>query len=297
MTIHKSKGLEFPVVICANSGNAGRKNSESDLPYYLSDKYDITFNLLKGRNTGVKENIFYREGREENEEKMNAETKRLLYVALTRAENHLVISGCHTKNNRNNPDVFLNMVLMSLGWEGGISPLETESLIPFIEEIPDRGKNSQFFLEKKKETDLGELSQRYSSAALISHIFKKTDFFATEICSMFTDTTQKHFRELPDLPSDRQLGDEYRENFGTLCHYIIEKKLSGIYRRELISDSVLRPFEKKDKKVLIDDAEKLADDFRFSAWERSSKDRQREMEFPLSADMRLTQSDPYFRNN
>ncbi|GAH52559.1 unnamed protein product, partial [marine sediment metagenome] len=44
MTIHKAKGLEFPIVILSDTGNRGRR-SDNKTPYYVSDEFGVTVNL------------------------------------------------------------------------------------------------------------------------------------------------------------------------------------------------------------------------------------------------------------
>jgi ATP-dependent exoDNAse (exonuclease V) beta subunit len=100
MTIHKSKGLEFPVVIVANTGNRGRTDSVSDAPFHWSRELGLVFNVAAGdaepRQKPV--NAVYRNERERALLEQRAELRRLLYVAATRAQAHLVFSG-HLRGN------------------------------------------------------------------------------------------------------------------------------------------------------------------------------------------------------
>jgi ATP-dependent exoDNAse (exonuclease V) beta subunit len=104
LTIHKSKGLEFPVVVLADTGNRGRSGPERR-PYYLSQSFGITLNLGEG-------NWFTRVGEEETAAQELAEARRLLYVALTRARSHLILSGTLKRSNRG---AHLDMLLSGLG--------------------------------------------------------------------------------------------------------------------------------------------------------------------------------------
>lgn len=94
MTVHKSKGLEFPVVFVVNADNPGRNETNAD-PVYYSAEYGLTV------NTGASEeapeagsNWFWERVREEERNKADAELRRLLYVAMTRAETRLYVSAC-----------------------------------------------------------------------------------------------------------------------------------------------------------------------------------------------------------
>ena len=86
MTIHKSKGLEFPVVVLADAGRDPRGKSETA---YLSPELGFSFKLRAERGTP----LLYRTAKNQEQQRDEAETLRMLYVALTRAKDKLLISG------------------------------------------------------------------------------------------------------------------------------------------------------------------------------------------------------------
>jgi len=83
MTIHKSKGLEFPVVVLADAGREPRSVSESA---YLLPELGFSFKLEDS-------SMLYRLSKWQDKQQGDAESLRLLYVALTRAKDKLLISG------------------------------------------------------------------------------------------------------------------------------------------------------------------------------------------------------------
>lgn len=93
MTIHKSKGLEFPVVFVCGCSSPGRKETSSDIIYYneengisLNTKYPNWF-------TQTTQNFFYIKSKDLNTLKREAELRRVLYVAMTRAEKELYLTS------------------------------------------------------------------------------------------------------------------------------------------------------------------------------------------------------------
>lgn len=83
LTIHKSKGLQFPVVIIPELA----KDIPNRFPRFLYEKESgigIRFNDCRG---------IYDEIRLNENKKLNEEKKRVIYVAMTRAENKLILGN------------------------------------------------------------------------------------------------------------------------------------------------------------------------------------------------------------
>ncbi len=264
LTIHKAKGLEFPIVILANAGNSGRGSSEASEPYYLSDAHGLTLRFSK------RGNYFYAMGKEENARKERAEAKRLLYVALTRARSHLVISGCHNRNNRSGEDALLNMVLSAfdlqaeaLGDLAAGSPgrpaamLAGDAEVP-IEIIPDVEEQELYIRPAapategdgrlpraaRRSIDLDEareIARRYAAAATIEWRLPRTSWTATALNAFARERLRG--AEQPELPFDGLRGvpgsqlpaiavdpiieaEHLEEPFGSLCHFALELALA-----------------------------------------------------------------------
>lgn len=83
MTIHKSKGLEFPVVVLADAGRGVRSTSDG---FYLSNDLGVTLKLDPPP-------MLFKLAKAIDKDQNDCERLRLLYVALTRAKSKLIISA------------------------------------------------------------------------------------------------------------------------------------------------------------------------------------------------------------
>ena len=91
MSIHKSKGLEFPVVFiydCTHSSNI--RNLAGLVNYH--EKYGLIMSIPQAEELPLGGNYFRKIFLDEEKAKDTAELKRLLYVAMTRAECQLYLT-------------------------------------------------------------------------------------------------------------------------------------------------------------------------------------------------------------
>ncbi len=108
MSIHKAKGLEFPVVVLAD---AARRPHNTGAPAYLLPETGLAFKLDQPETP-----LLYRMARGQDARQGQAEEKRLLYVALTRAKEKLLISGhCTATQSRWKADGWLGELLEAGG--------------------------------------------------------------------------------------------------------------------------------------------------------------------------------------
>lgn len=112
MTIHKSKGLEFPTVILPSLDSSAQ-----------ADKNDIRFN--KNIGLGIKadvngklcESSVFKKVAEINKDLDDAEKQRQFYVAVTRAKDRLILSGV-TKTKNDKGKWFKTLQAILTGYEG-----------------------------------------------------------------------------------------------------------------------------------------------------------------------------------
>jgi ATP-dependent helicase/nuclease subunit A len=111
MTIHKSKGLEFPFVVLADA--ARRPNPGREIAFRMATAWTFAPDKLEGSPLG------YRLARWQDARQAEAEDRRLLYVAMTRAKEKLIVNGhLRLKDGRVTADGWLGSLLEA----GGILP-------------------------------------------------------------------------------------------------------------------------------------------------------------------------------
>lgn len=119
MTVHKSKGLEFPfVILIANGGSDEKKDTLTSLMFdtkfgFVTEDYDV-------------DNVTRRHSFEQYVYQMkmdlatNAETCRLLYVALTRAEENLSIITVADVNSTTKTNPIKTAFVQALDYEAPV---------------------------------------------------------------------------------------------------------------------------------------------------------------------------------
>lgn len=237
MTVHKSKGLEFPLVFLGNSGSVSRRGGGSSTLFPFADEnlpsfMTSSFHVNENKSVEVKHASLLFADEDEKLYEV-AELKRLLYVALTRAETHVVISGSFTSGNRNvsgeNPDN--NLLLMTCkaldididdpAFEQGmlssrpIAEIPEHSLYSTASTIDDvtMRRAGSWYAQAQQEIDLKPL--RYA------------------VTSLYSDEENAVGEALPLLPSDDIL-DRLKEespsapaDFGTFVHALCEAMILG----------------------------------------------------------------------
>jgi len=139
MTIHKAKGLEWPIVIVPYIYKRYRSNSE-DLPV-RGDAIGIKTNL-KQYSPERRESLIYVWLKKEEQERYEEERKRLLYVAMTRAKDHLFFTGClNVSQQRKDPCWARNILDKSLNLtQIAVSSSVGNSRLSFRVEFGDAGR-------------------------------------------------------------------------------------------------------------------------------------------------------------
>jgi ATP-dependent helicase/nuclease subunit A len=134
LSIHRAKGLDFPIVIAAGLG-IRRRTRASD---FLADPHGTrTFGLSLGAGEAGLRTLGWEDLCEAERAREDAELVRLLYVALTRARDRLVLST-YTRGRRS-PD--------SDSWEAGYAGTRLQPLARFLADLPNRAVPPVRFLD------------------------------------------------------------------------------------------------------------------------------------------------------
>ena len=109
-TIHAAKGREFPIVILSGT-YARRRPMSAQMVWPAEGEFGVRFsNLLRTKSAA--------DHQDHEEEMEHAERVRLLYVALTRAMDHLVVSAHRMKRGENSTAMpsMAEMVVDNAAW-------------------------------------------------------------------------------------------------------------------------------------------------------------------------------------
>jgi ATP-dependent exoDNAse (exonuclease V) beta subunit len=287
MTIHKSKGLEFPIVIVANTETRirGRPGALQDLARTRLDPAEFPAGR-RGRRTG--KDVFFEDAKEEERLRETAEARRLLYVACTRARDHLIISGCHHRNNQNTEDNHLNMVLSALDAAGKSAE--------FVETIPDATEEDLTRRAVRRVSSRAEeFMPLYTAETAPALRGVSREIGVTELSRRWLETRKAlgsgssagtgRRESLPGLPSDEPLRRYGLEaEFGTLCHLLIERGMKGGEAADStpIPSAIAEAFPEECREAAFADARALAGRFLASPLgRRASEAKRKESEYPF----------------
>lgn len=266
-TIHKSKGLEYPIVFVSDMG--GKNNTDRYttvplpsglplLPYYVTDD-----NKLKNPLSVVL--------KKEDNMIENAETKRVLYVAATRSEHHLIFTSVFGKQSFNSKEGLVGAKEESYNsmlqyFIGGIG-FDIDSASAIIETREFYPVKYYAFREKKREEkkDMDLIAKWYSDPRNIQAKEERLKVGVTSLVKE-DDTIQSSFSPLPAVEADKifsssEKREEMITEFGTLVHLLLEDSLNST-----TSDTSSFFKDEKERRVIFESAFALKDTFLSSSF-------------------------------
>ena len=254
MTVHKAKGLEFPVVILAGAGAGIKKNSPKGV-YFSSEAGPVLSVGDSFGKPGKRENLLHMEQKPRQEMEEDAEVKRLFYVAMTRAMQWFVISGVRTSRNGSSCSP-LNLFLNAVGSDPDApeEQLLQDQGIRY-EQIPETSEEEMIRrTERHSSRSPGERASWFDGARELTFPVRRVRSSVTALAADLA-----HSGGAP--AGEKSTGDPL--TFGSLCHSLIEHYLlEGVLAES--PEELTRRVE-GDLAPLWDEARSLAESFAASA--------------------------------
>ena len=284
MTIHKCKGLQFPIVIIPQAGSKN-KAERNEKPYFYSDDFGPVISwkaYSKNKKDKIANPLFEALRNQENTQNL-AEFKRLLYVALTRAERKVIMVGSrkdglspHPAPDTKKQFSFYDFIaqgiqevppsLYKLGEIGPVPITErgrelsrlrsalTERLHTL--EGPRRGLPEDFY--RRPALPPIEATKRITSPTIMERVWQQ---------ARPEESATPPAPQLRPLAVDSIIAASSKDLetlFGTLCHRVLQNKLEGL--EEALPLSLLAALKeaglsKETQKLFIDEASRLAHQF------------------------------------
>jgi len=136
LSIHKSKGLEFPVVLLGNLHGEVKKDNET-LESAVFDWTSSTTGIVIGKGDQQVRNLQSIVIEKKLNDRSWEEEKRVLYVAMTRAKERLILTGALKDDDKSYMGLITKAVRAATGIELGdepfmnlLSPKDEENLSP-----------------------------------------------------------------------------------------------------------------------------------------------------------------------
>ncbi|MCE5255793.1 MAG: UvrD-helicase domain-containing protein [Spirochaetaceae bacterium] len=229
MTIHKAKGLEFPIVIIPWVENAGSKARSQKLWQMLPE--GLTIDIKPYDKPGAAaSNIFFRLTSSSESLKDEAEIQRLLYVACTRAEDYLFFFGKMPKRG---------IAARSFqSYIEGYIDVAGPSAIEKIVMKPRKAEEVQKFHKAAPRIAMGDFVAAYRKASVAMIPAERSRATASFINSLaigdaasepgalaepVSSASPAEFAALVSLAAPAAAGEAIPpERFGILCHDTVE---------------------------------------------------------------------------
>lgn len=225
MTIHKSKGLEFPVVILPEMGyvNYAGRSKPNLLVNYESNQIALKDPIDEISGSDYSNMLMIERLKEQEEE------KRILYVAFTRAEKELVFSYSQPSKNKNNAPYRNALLACSILKENGKEDMWNDDpdapVKKYLELISPTSLR-----ENKKHHDDSKQVQDYQETNLqipnTVYALQEREWKKYISPTVLNENKQiKRVQQSYEIVSDYDLNEHKSEDdkqLGTLVHSVLE---------------------------------------------------------------------------
>ena len=212
MTIHQAKGLEFPIVIIPD---LHRSKTPPEFSFMLDRHHGLTLKVPDGRGNRVA-GCTFSDFEQRNAWRDQFENMRLLYVAATRAEDRLILSGATEELSRlsGSKDSWLKWIWQALELEhfsiGGLVNLDKDVQIKLVVNLaPELQTNVEANAESEGSDSTKSESLNAAFPLLRSVDAERTSgthrFSVTQLINYQRCARQYYFERVLQLPSPDEL--------------------------------------------------------------------------------------------
>ncbi len=229
MTVHKAKGLEFPIVILPYTESGGRVEGAGSV-WYRSPLVGVTLNLKPFDDPkATSANVFYEIEKEREEKRREAEAKRLFYVACTRASAHLVFAG--VESGRDRGPSFHAFLAGSAGGSAQTGAFPGLGAAVELRRVPAmKRKAYRALFAGEGPLPLAPRLAEYEAARSLDRRFERRSLGAAELDAARAAAEPPHGppEALPSCAYDEVADRVKPTDFGELCHAAVESALLGL---------------------------------------------------------------------
>lgn len=251
MTIFSAKGLEWPMVVVAD---LTRSQPSSSPAIYFNANHGVALKL-KDETGEWQKPVLYRKLENLRQQKEEEEAKRILYVALTRARDYLVLTASDSKGN------------------------DLDRLKPGLEAANIAIRSIPFDLQQALPPQPSQIAVSQLSTA-------ETDFLLTPSSSGIFELPVTALTEYASCPKRFQfqflsghpgLGEtvNHGRTIGTLVHQALEQEIQDLETLACFA-------ENQENLHIVEEALDLAETFRQSSTFESFRGTARAKEYPIT---------------
>ncbi len=272
MTIHKSKGLAFKIVIVADMSSGSKDPGGFQPEIYTNPQHKLSVRYLTNNGEKLRNPVFELH-KDDEKAKDNAEAKRVLYVAATRARYHLIFSGSDLSStvNSSKKNSLLAYLLDAIG--------KTKAELRNYEELSLKVQTNACYATQDKPKEY--FKNIFDSAK----VTKLTPSISRVSVTHAEETEQTMFsnggiskKYLSKLACDTIIEEhKFATGFGSLTHRILEDYIKA--QEDQIPSDVEKlllgeNFTEKEQDLLTSCAKELASNFLKSRLYNQIKDMQ-----------------------
>lgn len=283
MSIHKSKGLEFPYVILANMGGALSSTGGGGYGYFAQKEHvnyiDLKtqdsphYLLTNSENKQESFESFYKSIIKEANKNTYDEQLRLLYVGMTRAEKGLILSGVYKQKKQVSTNSFFDW-LINYDCIYAVSPEQAPQIqgrfysdhkhaFQIFHNLTNLDEElTQDFSVPDKPNPINKIIEK--ELAIQPFELHNKQLEVTPSSNSETNKKVAQGETLPNLSVDVILNQHNMYTaFGTYCHYLLNYycKQEIPEKTPVKLEAQLLPISDKDTKIFLDSAEKLCQKF------------------------------------